>query len=226
MSHHKSWKTLGLCLLVLISLAFLTRAVLTQENPARTADKQAAGLQTGSRDETREDAAAAGFASQLRSLRRSGDEAGAAAVFALLFPEGVAIDPGADVKLAEVPPSIVLSGARNEAKPQTAGSPSGLVMSTIDDEKHPTVDMKRDGDDAGSVFVAAEQWADGAPRFVRIGKSSDRGTTWPVSVLLDDGSPWSPWGSCLSEAGWILTVTSFSPRSRRISPRASRGLWP
>ncbi len=167
-----------------MSPIFLTQSVRTQEKAVRTVDKVPNTVQNpaGQRDST--GPAIDELAARLKYSRGTGDADSVRRVFALLFPP----DPEKNTvaKTASVPSPIAPDRSLDPSKPQDETSPDRAVMNSPECERHPAADIQRGGAESGAIIVAAERWSGGAPHFIRIRTSADKGATWTASSLIGD----------------------------------------
>ena len=128
---------------------------------------------------------------RLRQFRTAGDLENAGRLFALLFPSEQGVDIDAAAKTADEPLSNRLDNTAGNAKEMPRDAGGILVCSSVEHEKAPSLDLLCPGGASPEILIAAEQWSDGWPKNIRVRKSSDDGLTWPDTVVIGDGHPWT-----------------------------------
>jgi hypothetical protein len=121
---------------------------------------------------------------QLRHFRTIGDFESAAGIFERLFPPEPAGDPVFALKTTGTPSTDGAGGFTGYPKPIAAREGAYPVFVSPEPEKNPSADIKFSSDGGWAIFSAAEQWAGDRPGLIRIRKSSDRGLTWPETLVI------------------------------------------
>lgn len=138
-----------------------------------------------------DDAGLRRLGAELKHFRSIGDAANAARVFAAMFPLEAVIDPAAALKTGASARSNRVEGAPDNVKAIVPGEGTSPVFFSPEDEKNPSAAIWNSGRGDWALFSAAEQWAGGRPRDIRVRKSSDRGLTWTETMAVGDGRPWT-----------------------------------
>jgi hypothetical protein len=124
---------------------------------------------------------------QLTRLRKAGDLEGAARIFAELFPPEPEGDPIYALKTGASLQTAGVAGAPEDAKAVVTAQGSYPVFTTPEYEKNPSADVRLSQVGNGTYYSAAEQWTGDRPGYIRIRQSTDRGLTWPRSLVLGNG---------------------------------------
>jgi hypothetical protein len=128
---------------------------------------------------------------RLKRLRTIGDVEGARQLFGRLFPAEPVPDPEVLVKTAGARRSNRIEIPSLPAKVPAGSEGLVPVFASPEHETNPSADLWRGTSEEWTIATAAEQWADGWPRDLRIRLSSDSGQTWSDTVVLGDGRPWT-----------------------------------
>jgi hypothetical protein len=129
------------------------------------------------------------LARRLKRFRTIGDIENAQKAFRMLFPEGDPDDPRASLHLEGIPSPGLIEDPDVREKPWTPAGQGVPVFHSPDNERNPSMDLGATIDGRPPVIMAAEQWAGGWPRAIRIKKSTDLGETWTSSLSLGDEYP-------------------------------------
>ena len=124
---------------------------------------------------------------QLTRFRKAGDLEGAARIFAELFPPEPEGDPVQALKTGASLPTGGVAGAPGDAKTVVTAQGAHPVFTTPEYEKNPSADVRLSQVGEGTYYSAAEQWTGDRPGYIRIRQSTDRGLTWPQSLVLGNG---------------------------------------
>ena len=124
---------------------------------------------------------------QLTRYRKAGDLAGAARIFAELFPSDPAGDPVSTMKTGASRPMASPVGASADDKAVVTAEGAFPVFATAEYEKNPSADVRMSPEGPGTYYSAAEQWIGDRPGYIRVRRSTDNGLTWPRSLVLGTG---------------------------------------
>jgi hypothetical protein len=180
--------------LAAFGFVLLLSAGRAQDRPAKTAPPGRAGAAQVQQAErtgvaATEEGSLRRLAAALRHYRAAGDLAAAARTFAEMFTP----DPQAGASALEAGASLAsnrIEGAPGNIKTLDVPSGTSPVFFSPEVERSPAALLVRSGQEAW-IFAAAEQWSGGAPRDLRIRKSTDKGLTWDETVVLGDGQAWT-----------------------------------
>ena len=128
---------------------------------------------------------------RLKYYRTIGDLENARRLFLQLFPAEAALDPETAAKSAGAPLSNRIETAAEDVKEAAGYAENSPVFFSPEHEKNPSADVWSSDTQDAILFAAAEQWAGGWPRDIRIRKSSDNGMSWPETLVIGDGRPWT-----------------------------------
>ena len=180
-----------LSILLMAVFALLQATGQTQDRVGKARTIPPPGRSASQSDTRDEDSVVHRLGLRLKHVRSIGDLESAARIFAQLFPTDAVDDPAIAAKTAAASLSSQIEGAVPYAKEFAGSEGTSPVFISPEHEKNPSADVR--SSDAGdmTIFSAAEQWAGDWPRDIRIRKSSDRGLTWPDTMVMGDGRAWT-----------------------------------
>ncbi len=192
MGHRFPTGRIWLPILIAAGFALLQTTGRTQDRTGESGPAQI-GKSPVARPDVREDddAGLRRLSAELKHLRSIGDAANAAKVFAQIFSLAAVTDPAAALKMGASARSNRVEGAPGNIKDIGSNDGTSPVLFSPEDEKNPSAAIWNSGRGEWALFAAAEQWAGGQPRDIRVRKSSDRGLTWTETIVVGDGRPWT-----------------------------------
>ena len=179
-------------ILIAAGFALLQTTGRTQDGTGKSGPAQIA-KSAAARPDVREDddPGLRRLGAELKHFRSIGDAASAAKVFARMFPLVPVVDPAAALKIGASARSNRVEGVPGNIKDIGPDDGTSPVFFSPEDEKNPSAAIWNSGRGDWALFSAAEQWAGGQPRDIRVRKSSDRGLTWTETIVVGDGRPWT-----------------------------------
>ena len=185
-------RRIWLPILIAAGFALLQTAGRTQDRTGESGPAQI-GKAPAARPDVRkdDDAGLRRLSAELKHLRSIGDAANAAKVFAQIFSLEAVPDPAAALKIGASARSNRVDGAPGNIKDIGPNDGTSPVFFSPEDEKDPSAAIWNSGRGEWELFAAAEQWAGGQPRDIRVRKSSDSGLTWTETIVVGDGRPWT-----------------------------------